>query len=106
MEQFHSELKTDLDLERLPSGHLATNNLVIQCALLAYNILRLMGQELVNDGAAPLRGVHQRRRIRRVIHNLIYCGARMVRHGWQLWLRYGSGNRWGPSLQRVHDAFA
>lgn len=29
MEQFHSEIKTDLYLERLPSGKFATNNLVL-----------------------------------------------------------------------------
>lgn len=44
-EQFHSEIKTDMDLERLPSGKFETNNLVLQMAILAYNILRLMGQE-------------------------------------------------------------
>ena len=27
-EQFHSEIKSDLDLERLPSGKFATNQLV------------------------------------------------------------------------------
>jgi hypothetical protein len=39
-EQFHSELKTDLDIERLPSGKFATNALVLACAQLAYNLLR------------------------------------------------------------------
>ncbi|MES7588720.1 IS1380 family transposase, partial [Cutibacterium acnes] len=43
-EQFHSEIKTDLDLERLPSGKFATNDLILHLAQLAYNILRLMGQ--------------------------------------------------------------
>ena len=67
MEQFHSEIKTDLDLERLPSGKLATNNLVLQFALLAYNILRLMGQAMFGDPTVPLRKARQRRRIRTVI---------------------------------------
>ena len=43
-EQFHSEFKTDLDVERLPSGKFATNALVLACAMLAYNILRWIGQ--------------------------------------------------------------
>ena len=42
-EQFHSELKTDL--ERLPSGKFATNAMVLECGLVAYNALRLCGQE-------------------------------------------------------------
>src|SRR4029078_11530098 len=43
-EQFHSEFKTDLDLERLPSGKFDTNYVVCALAALAVNILRLMGQ--------------------------------------------------------------
>ena len=42
-EQFHSEFKTDLDLERLPSGKFATNDLVLSLAVLAFNILRAIG---------------------------------------------------------------
>jgi hypothetical protein len=42
-EQFHRELKTDLDLERLPSGKLATNDLVMALGAPAYNVLRYIG---------------------------------------------------------------
>ncbi len=38
--QFHREFKTDLDIERLPSGKFATNALVLACAAFAYNVLR------------------------------------------------------------------
>lgn len=106
MEQFHSELKSDLDLERLPSGKLATNNLVLQFALLAYNILRLMGQAMMGDPTVPLRTVRQRRRIRTVIKDLIYLAARLVIHARRAYLRYGRGNRWGPPLRHVCEAFA
>jgi hypothetical protein len=34
-EQFHSELKPDLDIERLPPGKFATNALLLACAQLA-----------------------------------------------------------------------
>ncbi len=44
-EQFHSEFKTDLDLEHLPSGKFATNALIMSLAALTYNILRCMGQK-------------------------------------------------------------
>ncbi|NHZ71519.1 MAG: hypothetical protein GWP17_00315 [Aquificales bacterium] len=36
-EQYHSEIKTDMDLERFPSSKFATNQLVFHCALVAYN---------------------------------------------------------------------
>jgi hypothetical protein len=42
-EQFHSEIKTDMDVERLPSGKFETNQLVLELTILAYNILRTMG---------------------------------------------------------------
>lgn len=34
-EQYHSELKSDMDLERLPSGKFANNALVMSCSALA-----------------------------------------------------------------------
>jgi len=43
-EQFHSEIKSDLDLERLPSGKFDCNDLILHLAMLAYNSLRLIGQ--------------------------------------------------------------
>lgn len=62
-ERFHSEFKTDLDLERLPSGRFDTNDLVMVFSVLAYtyNILRwmrlrgLMGQARADppSGQAP-----------------------------------------------------
>ena len=44
-EQFHSELKTDMNLERLPSGKFETNELVPELAVLSYNVLRMIGQK-------------------------------------------------------------
>lgn len=42
-ERFHSEIKKDMDLERLPSNKFETNELVLELAILAYNILRMIG---------------------------------------------------------------
>ncbi len=42
-EQFHSEFKCDMYLERLPSGKFDTNYLVCQLAAVAMNLLRLIG---------------------------------------------------------------
>ena len=66
-EQFHSEIKTELDLERLPSGKFATNNLVLYLGMLAYNILRVIGQESLRVADVPLKKKVSRRRIRTVI---------------------------------------
>jgi hypothetical protein len=54
-EQFHSEFKTDLDIERLPSGKFATNALVLGASMLAYNILRYIGQNGLLGPGSPKR---------------------------------------------------
>ena len=66
-EQFHSKFKTDLDLERLPSGKFDTNYLVGQLAALAMNVLHLMGQHGLLGPDAPVR------------HPAIY-GVRFCKH--------------------------
>ena len=44
-EQYHSEIKTDMDVERLPSGKFESNKLVLELTMIAYNILRIIGQD-------------------------------------------------------------
>ena len=88
-EQFHSEFKTDLDLERLPSGKFDTNDLVLAFAVLGYNILRWMGQRALLGPDAPVRHKAKRRRIRTVMQELMYMACRLVSSGRQLRLRFG-----------------
>lgn len=87
-EQFHSELKTDLDLERLPSGKFATNALVMAMGAFAYNILRLIGQIGLLGQHAPIRHPAKRRRIKTVIQELIYLAGRLIVTGRRLKLRF------------------
>ncbi len=87
-EQFHSELKTDLDIERLPSGKFATNALVLACATVAYNILRWLGQSGLTGPGAPLRHPAKRRRIRTVMQELMYLAARVIETGRRLKLAF------------------
>lgn len=84
-EQYHSELKSDLDLERLPSGKFATNALVMHCAGLAYNILRAVGQVGLMD-KKQARRAKQRRRLKTVLQDLMYFAGRVIVHarGWTL----------------------
>ena len=83
-EQFHSEIKSDMDLERLPSGKFATNALILTLGGLAYNILRAIGQLGLVDGKTPLRHPAKRRRIKTVIQELMYLAARLVKTGRRL----------------------
>jgi hypothetical protein len=90
-EQFHSEIKTDLDLERLPAGKFATNDLVLHAGIVAYNLLRIMGQESLREDDAPIRGNVKRRRIRTVhSEHRLHSGAIRPSCGQnrsQLWLQ-------------------
>jgi len=88
-EQFHSEFKTDLDLERLPSGKFATNALIMALGAFAYNILRFIGQLGLLGDKSPVRHPAKRRRIKTVIQELIYLAARLIRSGNRLRLRFG-----------------
>lgn len=87
-EQFHSELKSDLDIERLPSGKFATNALMLALAGLAYNILRLIGQIGLLGDWAPVRHPVKRRRLKTVMQELMYLAARVLRTGHRLVLRF------------------
>jgi hypothetical protein len=106
-EQFHSEFKTDLDLERLPSGKFDTNYLVCDLAAVAMNILRLMGQAGLHGPDAPVRHAAKRRRIKTVMQELIYRAGRLIEHGRQLILGLGANDRACKAFTRVHaDLFA
>jgi hypothetical protein len=52
-EQFHSELKIDMDIERMPSGKFAINALVLACLVQIYNILRWIGQNGLTGPDSP-----------------------------------------------------
>ena len=79
-EQSHSEFKTAMDLERLPSGKFDTNYLVCQLAAVAMNLLRLIGQKTLNEPDAPVRHQAKRRRIKTVMQELMFKAARMITH--------------------------
>ncbi len=87
-EQFHSELKTDMDLERLPSGKFATNALIMSCAALTYNMLRFIGQLSLIGEKSPVKHPAQRRRIRTVMHELMFLASRLIDSGRKLTMRF------------------
>lgn len=87
-EQFHSEFKTDLDLERLPSGKFATNKLIMTLGVFSYNILKIIGQFGLLGNNAPIRHPVKRRRIKTVLLELIYVAARVIRTGNRIKLRF------------------
>jgi len=111
-EQFHSEIKSDLGLERLPSGKFATNALMLSLGLVAYNLLRLCGQRSLAENERlppkakmPLDKPVFRRRLRSVIQDLMYFAARLTRHANRWGLSLWHGNPWRSVWQRVYSHF-
>lgn len=94
-EQFHSELKSDLDVERLPSGKLCVNKIILLCAMLAFNLLRALGQKVIRRAKlAPQKITVRRWRLKTVLQNIIYCAVRIVRHAGGIELHFGKRCPW------------
>jgi hypothetical protein len=85
-EQYHSELKSDLNLERFPSQSFAVNTLFLHLGTLAYNLLRSLDelarevrQEQKESWPQRIKEV-ARRRVGSVIRDLILVASKRVRH--------------------------
>ena len=89
-EQYHSEFKTDLDIERLPSGKFATNDLIMTLSAYSYNILRWIGLIGLLGDISPVRHPAKRRRIKTVIQELMYLAARVINTGRRIKLRFSN----------------
>ena len=102
-EQFHSELKTDMDLERLPSGKFKTNDLILHIGLLAYNILKIIGQNTIGNPHVPIRKNVKRRRIKTVIRDMILSAAKFVRHSRRKFIKFGKHNKWFAVINNLYQ---
>ena len=83
-EQFHSEIKTDMDSERLPSGKFATNALLLELNLIAYNILRMIGQGTIGSRSPRQKRNIKRRRLHTALYELLTgdVGNLVASHSW------------------------
>lgn len=89
-EQFHSEIKSDMGIERLPSGKFDTNALIMKFGMIAYNILRIIGTEAMKKRDMPIRhSTIKRRRIRTVIERLMLIAGHLTVHARRLVLALG-----------------
>ena len=105
-EQFHSEFKTDLDIERLPSGKFATNALVLGCSMLVYNLLRWIGQNGLLNSDSPRRQRTKRRRIKTVMQELMFVAAKMIRSARSYTLAFGRDCSSWHTLEFLYDKLA
>ncbi len=105
-EQFHSEFKGEIGLERLPSGKLAANRTVMLLGMIAYNALRRIGQDALHGPESlPLRREVSRRRIRKVIQDIVRFACKFVRTARQMFLKIRHDSPWTPVFERLHAAY-
>jgi hypothetical protein len=98
-EQFHSEIKSNMRAERLPSGNFASNSLVLLLTMLSYNMLRIIGQQWVEidteEGSQPLASRRKkvfRRRILTVMQDIVYMAGRLIKTGREFFISFGQIN--------------
>jgi hypothetical protein len=95
-EQFHSELKTDMNLERFASHSYAVNSLQLQLGTLAYNLMRVveeLAREERDEWPTRIKDV-QRRRVGSVMADLILVAGKIVRHAGKTVMKLASQWRW------------
>lgn len=104
-EQYHSELKTDMNIERLPSGKMAVNEVVLSVAMLAFNTLRLIGQTALSFiEELPYEHSVVRKRLRKVIDDLIRVGCKFVSHARKWTLKLWAKDPWYPVFSKTYAA--
>jgi hypothetical protein len=101
-EQYHSELKSDMDVERLPSGNFPTNSLILQLAQIAYNLLRRISVDIVEFENVNV----SRRRIRTVLLNVIYAACKFVFKGNYFRMKFGIDNRYYLPIKMLYERYA
>ena len=105
-EQFHSELKSDMGIERLPSGKFAVNSVILHIAMIAFNALRFIGQTaLTFTEDLPYETKVFRKRLRKVIDDFIRVGCKIIHHAHVWWIKFWDHDPWLPVFSRLYETF-
>ncbi len=102
-EQFHSELKSDMNVERLPSGKFIVNEIILHTAMIAFNTLRLIGQRALQfQELLPYRHKGKRKRLRKVIDDLIRISCKVVSHARKLAIKIWEKDPWYELFKQLY----
>lgn len=102
-EQYHSEMKTDLDMERLPAISFASNKVAHAAAMVAFNVLRKMAV----DAAKIMRrkGDPMRLRIKTVILDIMRAAGKFVFSGNRFTLKMNFADIAYPVVEKLYLAY-
>jgi len=101
-EQYHSEFKSDLDLERLPSGKFSSNYTIMLLGMISFNLLRITGKQLLHTGMVPGTRRGKRLRLRTVMQNIMYMAGQYTEHARQCVLSIFRGYPWASSFVLIN----
>ena len=105
-EQFHSELKTDMDIERFPSGKFSVNNILLHIATIAFNTLRYIGQTALKyKDDLPYKHTGKRKRLRKVISDLIMISCKLVFHAGRWVIKFWKREPWLKVFCKLYHYF-
>jgi len=106
MEQYHSELKTDMGIERMPSGKFSVNCMLLSVGMCAFNVLRFIGQSaLEHKELLPEKTESFRKRLGKVILEMIHMACKLVHHSRQLAVAIWEGHPWTPIFDLLNLTF-
>lgn len=101
-EQFHSELKSDMNIEKFPSGKMNVNSLLLHIAMIAFNTLRYIGQQALRfKHLLPYKHNVKRKRLRKVIDDLIRVACKLVYHAKQWKIKLWLHDPWYPVFKEL-----
>ena len=92
-EQYHAEFKSEMDMQRFPSGKFQVNNAFLLMGMLVYNMLKAIGQDLVLAKAMGLKKA-TRRRLKTVMRSIIFMCGKITRHARNIRLHLGCPTPW------------
>lgn len=83
-----------------------TNALILELGMIAYNILRMIGQGTIGGRAPRQKRDVKRRRLRTVISNLIMMAGHVTMHARQLIIGLGKSNVWRHIFSDICQKYA
>ena len=105
-EQFHSELKSDMDIERLASGKFDTNQLILYMGMYSFNILREIGMKMLDfKEDAPISMNVKRKRHKSVIRDIINTAAKWITHEGYKIVKFGKNFRWFNVFKKIYSSY-
>ena len=107
-EQYHSEIKTDLQIERLPSHKYAVNQLFFALGSVAYNLLRAVDHRAFQHidkwprHLKKKRIKQTRRRVGSILKDLIHIAGKLVSHGGIKEMKIAHGWPWSKTVMAIY----